>query len=106
MGLFDWIVGKVNELGSAAQEAQMEAENWDARKICYAMSRTDNVLKATGYMRALKDKCKTMNDSELTRLFDEMYSSRNAKACNAMMSEMRSRDLAYKDENGKIIRNY
>ena len=106
MGLLDYIGGKIQKVGNEIQEAQMEAEYWDAKRICRELERTSSVAKCTGYAKALRGKCKEMYDGELKGLFDDMYRSRNAKACNAMMTEMKDRGLAYKDENGKIVRNY
>lgn len=52
----------------------------------------------------LREKCKEMDDTQLERVYDEAYNNRNGKAVSCMMSIMRSRGLADKDENGRIER--
>ena len=106
MGLFDYIGGKVRQAGEEVQKAQMEAEYWDARRICRELERTSAMAKCTGYARALRAKCSEMSDWELKSTFDDAYHSRNAKACNAMMTVMSERGLAHKDDNGRIVRDY
>ena len=106
MGLFDYIGGKIQQASIETQEAQMEAERWDASKICRVLQRTSSMTKSMGYMKALRSKCENMVDWELKSIFDDAYNSKNAKACSAMMPIMDDRGLAYKDDNGRIIRNY
>lgn len=106
MGLFDYIGGKIQQAGAEAQAAQMEAERWDARRICRELQRCSSMIKSTGYMKVLREKCEEMSDGELKDTFDDAFNSRNVKACSAMMTVMEKRGLAYKDDNGKIVRNY
>lgn len=106
MGLFDYIGEKIQQAGTETQEAQMEAERWDAKRICRELQRTSSLTKSTGYMKALRSKCQEMGNAELKSIFDNAFNSRNAKACNAMMPIMNKRGLAYKDDNGRIIRKY
>lgn len=106
MGLFDYIGGKIQQAEAEAQKAQTEAERWDARRICRELQRTSSMTKSTGYMKALRSKCQEMSDWELKDIFDDAFNSRNAKACNAMMTVMDKRGLAYKDDNGRIVRTY
>lgn len=106
MGLFDYIGGKIQQAEAEAREAQMEAECWDAIEICIELKRTSSIKKSAGYMKALRSKCQEMSDWELKDIFDDAINSRNAKACNAMMTVMEERGLVYKDDNGRIIRTY
>ena len=106
MGLFDFIRGIIRQAVTEAQEAQMEAERWDARTICRELQITSRPTKMTGYMTALSSKCQKMSDRELKDIFDYAFNSRNAKACSAMMTVMEERGLAYKDDNGRIVRTY
>lgn len=106
MGFFDYVGGKIQETGAEIQKAQMEAERWDARRICREIQRTSSMTKVTGYVKELKAKCQEMSDRELKDTFDDAYNARNAKACSAMMSVMKDRGLAYKDDNGRIVRTY
>lgn len=102
MGLFDFI----HEQFQDALEGQQDAEDWDARRICRELSRTSGLLKSGAYMNALKSKCQEMNDRELINLFDSEANSRHTKAVSAMMSVMEERGLAYRNDNGKIVRTY
>lgn len=106
MGLLDYIGGKIQQAGAEAQEAQMEAESWDVRKICREIQRTSSIIKYAGYSKTLKAKCQEMSKSELKNTFEDAFYSGNTKACSAMMSVMEERGLAYRDENGRIIRKY
>lgn len=106
MGLFGFLVGKVQQASAEAQAAQMEAERYDADRICYMLQNASSLTKITGYANALKSKCRDMSDWELKERFDRAYNARNVKVINAMLPEMKNRELAYKDENGKIRRNY
>ena len=106
MGLFDYLGEKIQQAGNTVQEAQMEAENWSASKICYRLKNESSMTKCTGYAKALRGMCKEMSDWELKEIFDEAYNQRNAKACNAMLAIMDDRGLAYKDENGRFVRTY
>lgn len=110
MGFFDYIGAKIQQANAEVLEAQMEAERWDARTICMKLKNchvtSSSIRKYSGYMKALRSKCEEMNDWELKGTFDDAYNSRNARACDVMMSEMERRYLAYKDDNGKIVRTY
>ncbi len=110
MGLFDFIAGKFQQMGANVQEAQMEAEYWSARKICDELKRNSNsassVTRTYGYMNALRSKCEKMSSSELKHTFDYAYYQGNANACNAMITVMDDRGLAYKDDNGKFVKLY
>lgn len=109
MGLFDFfdfIGGKIRQAGAEAQEAQMEAERWDAEIICKELQKNYRMTKISGYMTALSSKCQKMSDRELKDIFDYAFNSRNAKACTAMMTVMEERGLAYEDDNGRIVRTY
>lgn len=99
MGLFSY-------LNNGTKMAEEEAERWDARKICKELQRTSSMTKAAGYAQALKKKCQDMNEWELKDVFDEAYNSKNVKACGAMMPVMSARGFAYKDSNGRIMKNY
>lgn len=106
MGLFDSILSKIQQVGLEAQKAQMEAEDWDVMTICRKLQRTSSVITSNGYIKTLQLKCKKMNDWELKNTFDHAYDYKNVKACNAMMKIMEERGLAYKDDNGRIVRKY
>ena len=75
----------------------MEAERWDAIRICRELERTYSLTKCAGYAKALRSKCKELDDLKLRSIFDMVVSSRNVKACNAMMPIMDERGLAYKE---------
>lgn len=106
MGLFDSIIEKFQQAGLESQSAQMEAENWNADMICRKLQRTSSLAKSSGYIKALRAKCREMSDYHLKEIFDEAFDLRNAKACNAMMVVMEERGLAYKDDDGRIVRKY
>lgn len=106
MGFFDYIGGKIQQVGADVQAAQMEAEHWDAIRICRELERCSSMTKSQGYMRELNCKCKEMEVSELKYTFDEAYDRRNTKALSAIMPIMKERGLADRDDNGRIIRNY
>lgn len=106
MGLFDSIVEKFQQAGLETQSAQMDAESWDPEMICRKLQRTSSIAKCSGYTKALRAKCRELSDYHLKEVFDEAYDRRNAKACNAMMVVMEERDLAYKDDDGRIVRKY
>ena len=105
MGLFDFIGNKIKEVADEAREAQEEAEYWSPLKTCNELKHS-GIAKSSGYAKALKGKCRSMSDYELMDLFDTMYRERNGKACNAMFSVMEDRGLLYKDDEGKIHKNY
>lgn len=109
MGLFDFfdfIGGKILQAGAETQEAQMEAERWDARTICRKLQITSRPTIIAGYVPVLRSKCQEMSDRELKDIFDYAINSRNEKACRVMMKVMEERGLAYKDDNGRIVRTY
>ncbi len=106
MGFLDFIGNKIQQVNAESQQAQMEAEHWKAKKICYELKKTSSIPKCTGYMKVLKNKCIEMDDNELENLFDEVYYQQNKKACLAILPIMKSRDLIETDDDGKLHRNY
>ena len=106
MGLFDFIAEKARDYGEDVQKAQMEAEHWSVSTICARLEVASSFSKISGYSKALRSKCQEMSDSMLKSTFDDVYNSRKVKSCNAMMSVMEERGLAYRDDNGKIVRAY
>lgn len=106
MGLFDYIGGKVNQMAEDVQKAQLEARHWDPEMIIRKIQVTSSMFKSQGYAQELKIRCEEMDNSQLKDTFDYAYDTRNVKACNVMLSIMEDRDLAYKDDNGRIVRRY
>lgn len=106
MGLFEFIGGKIQEAQNEAKKAEMEAERWYPEKICNALERTSSITKTTGYVKELRNKARDMSTYELKNLFDYAWNKRNVKACSALYPIMEEEGLCYKDENGKIRRNY
>lgn len=62
--------------------------------------------RIAGYSRALKSKAEDMDDYELKTLFESVAKAKNNNAFWALAEVMEERDLVYKDENGKIHKNY
>ena len=106
MGLLDFIGGKIQQASEESNRAYIEAEFWDARRICRELQRTSSIVKSSGYAKALKEKCEDMSSYELKTTFEEAYRDSNIKACNVMMPIMEDKDLAYRDDNGRIRKNY
>lgn len=106
MGFFDFVRRKIQELNDEMQEAEMEAERWCPEQICDALARTSSIPKISGYSKELKSRARDMSTYELKYLFNYAWYARNSTACNALYPIMEEKDLCYKNEDGKIKRNY
>lgn len=106
MGLFDFLGTLLQNSTETCQKAQMQAEYWDIKKICRELNMASGMATCTGYANVLRDKCKKLSDYELKELFDEVHRNANVRAFNALIPVMLERDLIYKDDDGKIRKNY
>lgn len=106
MGVFDFIGRKYQEAKDEMQKAEMEAETWYPEQICNVLERTSSISKITGYQNELRRKAKDMSIDDLKCLFDYAWNKRNVKACKALYTIMEEEGLCYKEDDGKIRRNY
>lgn len=106
MGIFGFVKELIQEAGEETNNAQQQAENWDVLRICDKIQNTESMAKCAGYIRVLKEKSCDLENYELIDAFEFAISRKNIKACNAMLPEMDSRGLAYKNSEGKLIKNY
>ena len=105
MGVFNFISNQFRNAMSEAATAELEAQDWDPRRIGEAIARS-GMLKKAGYVKVLRAKCDTLNERELMRLFDEFWDRRNVMALKAMAPIMERRGLLRRGEGGQLIRTY
>lgn len=105
MGLFRFIRTQVTNMANETEKAQLEAQDWDPRKIGDQLAGS-GMLKGEGYAKALHDKCSTMSLQELGKLFDEFFYQKNMKAVKVLIPLMWQKGLLKKDQYGTIRRTY
>ena len=100
MCLFSFIADKGREMQEEILQAQMRAEEWDNWDIMRAIKRTSKKTEIMGFVQALKNRAKTMSNSELERLYDEAYEGQNIRVITMLGPIWEEHGVAYKDENG------
>jgi hypothetical protein len=111
MGLLNFLGEMVEKAGNESNYAYEKAKNMSPQNICieikrYSGSNIKDILKVSGYSRALQEKCETMNKHELKRIFDMAYQGKNGYACKSMMPAMEKNCLAHYNNDGKIVKDY
>ena len=97
---------KLEQARQEEQDAMFEAEELPLYEICRRLNGSSITAKKNGYYKVLRRKVRDISDYEIKSLFDDFYRSKNSTACRCISSEMIDRGLMYKDENGKIHKNY
>jgi hypothetical protein len=111
MGLLNFLGEIVEKVGNESNYAYEKAKNMKPQSICseikrYSGGNIEDMLKVSGYSKALQEKCETMNKHELKRVFDMAYKDKNVYACKFMMPAMEKNGLAHYDNDGKMVKDY
>lgn len=88
------------------EDAVYEASGWDMYRLCRNIRDTSNNIERTGYMKVLKMRCEDMDDSDLIRLYEELYRDENGFALKPVATAMCHKNLLYKDDEGYYHKNY
>ena len=106
MGVFDFISNKIGQAAETAAEARDKAEEMEEWEIIRKLKHINGIAEASGYIAVLRERCESLDDTELIELMESASNDKNAKAVQAMASVMEARNLIYRDDNGKIHRKY
>lgn len=104
MGFFDKIMSKVDNYKNDVAQYRAEAERYSAEELCRRFP-SGLGARANAYNYVLKQKLRDVSDYEIMNIFERMRRSQSINqriALNCVVSEMIRRDLAYRDDDGKL----
>ncbi len=104
MGFFDKIMNKVDDYKNDVAKYREEAEKFSAEELCRRFP-SGLGARANAYNYVLKQKLRDIDDYDIMTIFDRIKRTQSTNqriALNCVVSEMIRRDLAYRDENGKL----
>ena len=106
MGILDIVAGQIKNHMKTMQNAQLEAQGLDSKKLGGSLINLNDKLKLLSYVKVFRNKCNMLSNDELKCLFDDFQKQKNTIALKAMLLIMEQRGLIQKGKKGKYKKTY